>query len=185
MPERLAAASDWAKSLDHEQHLPAMPKMDDVFLASLPPFLRVLLTSDGTVTKMLEAFFWESIDVVRLRQHYGSAAKATWLGLGESDEVMIRDVALRGERTGRVYAKASSLVAPERIPASLRHQLEEKQIGIGQLIRRCGLESYRQLIEVGLDSHSTTNMIYRIYQINVEQKPAMLITEYFPRALYE
>ena len=32
-------------------------------MEALPPFLRTLLVTDGTVTKSLEAFFWENIKV--------------------------------------------------------------------------------------------------------------------------
>jgi hypothetical protein len=32
-------------------------------LATLPPFLRTLLVADGTVTKILEAFFWEPVRI--------------------------------------------------------------------------------------------------------------------------
>ena len=37
-------------------------------LAHLPPFLRSLLVTDGTVTKILEAYFWEPVLVDTLAQ---------------------------------------------------------------------------------------------------------------------
>ena len=44
-------------------------------VAALPPFLRVLLTTDGTVTKSLEAYFWESIEVINRKQGYEKLAE--------------------------------------------------------------------------------------------------------------
>ena len=38
-------------------------------MSQLPPFLRVLLTTDGTVTKSLESYFWEPVAVVNISQH--------------------------------------------------------------------------------------------------------------------
>ena len=37
-------------------------------LRNLPPILRVLLSTDGTVTKTLEAYFWEAIQVLNVKQ---------------------------------------------------------------------------------------------------------------------
>ena len=37
-------------------------------MADLPPFLRSLLITDGTVTKTLEAYFWEPVQVQVLKQ---------------------------------------------------------------------------------------------------------------------
>ena len=41
---------------------------EEVDLSLLPPFLRTLLVTDGTVTKSLEAFYWEPIKVVSITQ---------------------------------------------------------------------------------------------------------------------
>src|SRR5262245_31461994 len=38
-------------------------RMDDHQFAGLPPLLRALLLTDGTVTKVLEAYLWEPIRV--------------------------------------------------------------------------------------------------------------------------
>ena len=37
---------------------------ENLDIEAMPPFLRTLLVTDGTVTKSLEAFFWEPVVVV-------------------------------------------------------------------------------------------------------------------------
>jgi hypothetical protein len=54
---------------------------ESLALEALPPFLRTLLVTDGTVTKHLEAYFWEEVAVENLGQ--GMVRLATpfpWLG---------------------------------------------------------------------------------------------------------
>jgi chorismate-pyruvate lyase len=79
----------------------------------------------------------------------------------------------------------------------MRPQLERGGIGIGVLIREAGLESYRELLDVGttsdlsfenmeLDANDEehTDIVYRTYRIYLGKQPALLVTEKFPQELY-
>jgi chorismate-pyruvate lyase len=156
-------------------------------IATLPPFLRALLVTDGTVTKALEAYFWEPVVVDTLRQEFIHAAdEIPWIAVNEGDQVLVREALLRGDDTGKPYARAFSVIRTALIPPSFRDRLINREIGIGVLIRDSGLESFREVMEVGVepDSHAAARALYRTYRIIIDGKPVILISETFPLDLY-
>ena len=155
-------------------------------LADLPPFLRALLVTDGTVTKMLEAYFWEPVAVDTLEQRFESAeAPVPWIDVAVGDRCLIRDARLRGTHSGRGFAEAFSLIRTELIPPDFRRRLIDREIGIGALIRDSGLESYREVLDVGLDADGPDGgSVFRTYRIAIARRPVILITEHFPLRLY-
>jgi chorismate-pyruvate lyase len=165
----------------------------DVPIASLPPFLRALLVTDGTVTKILEAYFWEPVEVQTLEQGFLAAERAVeWVHVRAGDRVLIRRARLAGRDSGRTYVEAFSVIRTELIPATFRRRLIDREIGIGVLIRDSGLESYREVLEIGVERPSeaheppATNgqTVFRTYRIIIEGEPVILITESFPLDLY-
>jgi chorismate-pyruvate lyase len=169
-------------------------------IESLPPFLRALLVTDGTVTKMLEAYFWEPVVVDTLRQEFVvTEAEVPWIDVPAGVRVLVRRARLRGGDSGLHYAHAFSVIRTERIPASFRQRLIDREIGIGALIRDSGLESYREVMEVGVDgagadadpatvprdqSGAEPKSLFRTYRIIIDGSPVILISETFPLALY-
>ncbi len=152
-----------------------------VHLERLPPFLRTLLVADGTVTKSLEAYFWEPVDVVQLSQAPRVLAEPVpALELAVGAEVFERRVQLIGAESRRPYAEAHSLIRLTALPGALREDLLAGRIGIGELLRECGLETYREILDVGKSGDS----VYRSYRILMQRRPIMLITETFPCAVY-
>lgn len=162
-------------------------KNESVHMERLPPFLRTLLVADGTVTKSLEAYFWERVEVEQVAQTLIPLAHAVpALALAEGAMVLERRVCLVGAETGRVYATAHSLIKNEALPQRLRDDLQHGRIGIGELLRERGLESYREILDVGSDSQASAGeeAIYRTYRIMVQHQAAILITETFPCSVY-
>ncbi len=163
-------------------------------MAALPSFLRTLLVTDGTVTKSLEAFYWEPIEVETVSQSVVRAeADVEWLAVHEGEDLIGRRVNLRGLASGVLYTRAHSLIRPALIPDELRERLIAGSLGIGELIRDCGLETYRELLEIGIGGASprapasdgvAEEHIYRTYRIILGGRPAILITEYFPIAVF-
>ncbi len=155
----------------------------------LPAFLRALLVTDGTVTKILEAYFWEPVTVETQSQTFISAQQAIpWIDLKPNDQVLERHACLCGADTGNQYAEAYSVIRTELIPSDFRQRLIDRVIGIGALIRDSGLESYREVLKVGLvtaasDQHNSAS-VFRTYRIIIDQVPVILITETFPLARY-
>lgn len=172
-----------------EQQLP----MEEV-----PPFLRTLLVTDGTVTKSLEAYFWEPVSVVPIDQGLRKAEyDVPWLKVASGEDVLTREVKLQGVNSHNVYATAFSIIRPKIIPAFFRQRLLRGEIGIGMLIRDSGMESYREVLEIGLERfpsfHYDQNsnrmekikVLFRTYRIVLGGEAAILITERFPKALFE
>ena len=90
--------------------------LEDLDPHSLTPVERTLLVIDGTVTRFLEAYFAEPIDIVNVGETRESLKKEhALLELSKGEEVVSRRVLLRGSKSDRTYASAASLVVPRRV----------------------------------------------------------------------
>lgn len=151
-------------------------------LKALPEFIRVLLTTNGTVTKSLEAFFWERIAVQNIEQGYiNLKADVPIINRAAGQRVLERKVCLAGQESGRHFAYATSLIATEKLPESVRINLEEGKFGIGELLQESALETYREILELGQDNNES---VWRRYRIIMDHEPVMQITESFPLEIY-
>lgn len=156
----------------------------------LPPFLRTLLTTDGTVTKSLESFFWEPVKVENLgQQRMTLAADESLINRKAGQQVLHRNIQLRGTKSKKIYAKASSLICLEMLEPEIARSLEEGKMGIGELLRECGLETYREILDIGelisdKTDTSSSREIWRTYRIVMEHQPVIQVTETFPLAVY-
>lgn len=163
---------------------------DTIEMATLPPFLRVLLVTDGTVTKSIEAHFWEPVDVEVL-EHASVPSERARPGIGVhiGDLVLRRCVILRGRITRSAYAFAESIIAHDRVPAAMSSQLIQGAKGIGELLREEKTETYRELVAIrraqagelalhlGVDG--TAPVVAREYTIRFKGQAAMVIEEVF------
>ncbi len=163
-------------------------------VAALPPFLRVLLTTDGTVTKSLEAYFWEPIEVINRKQGYQQLTEdERLLAQPAGASVLLRQVTLQGKSSGTCYAWAESMICATDLPERVRSGLESERLGIGEILRDCGLETYRKIVGYGEDqavvgpaaAHLGSSCIWRRYQICMGGKPFILIRECFPLAVFQ
>jgi chorismate-pyruvate lyase len=151
----------------------------------LPPFLRVLLSTDGTVTKSLEAYFWEPVAVIRQRQ-----CELEGVTLGSEftlhEPLWQRDVSLVGQHTGCCYGSARSYVRFTLLPKELKRGLEQDELGIGGVIRALGLETYRKIVAVGQEPHSQAcpTAVWRTYQLYYQGQVLMRITETFDLSVF-
>lgn len=165
-------------------------------LRSLSSFQRILLTTDGTVTEILEAQFWEPIGIHKLFQEIGETdSDITYLNLGSGTKVLIRKVLLRGKVTQKNYIYAESVTAIEHLDEHLQHGLVNTQKPLGQLMIENRLETFRQILVCrpepaedlaqyfGIETNDT--MISRIYRVFANRKPIMLITEKFPEKYFQ
>ncbi len=153
--------------------------------ASLPAFLRTLLVMDGTVTKALESWFWEPVQII-------SKSNIS------AENSLQREVILSGKQSQQRFACARSDVALSHLPETIALALQEGKIGIGELLRDKGLETYRDIFAVKLLSKDeveqddllqqcsqSSDFIARAYNIEVNAKVAITVTEFFPINLYK
>ena len=164
-------------------------------ISDLPPFLRTLLVADGTVTKALEAYFWEPVAVRPLQQKLERhAGPIRGLAFGQEHPLLHREVSLEGRDSGTRYALARSFLALENLPTHFAEAIVAGKMGIGELLREQGVETYRDII--GLDylprgaatderlEKLDDDIVARSYRISVSGVPAILVTEYFPIGRY-
>jgi len=158
---------------------------------ALPPILRTLLVSDGTVTKFLEAYYWEPIQVKRLfHGDFILEEDVPDVGLTKGEHVLHRKVALRGVFSGRIFCYALSYIRPNQLWPGVRDDLIKGRLGIGELLRDRRVETYRELLsyELGpvgdlaadLGAQPDEVLISRTYRIHIGRQPSLLITEKFP-----
>jgi len=164
--------------------------LEDVDPYSLNAVERMLLVIDGTVTRFLEAYFAEPIEIVNIGETRETLKNEhSWLELSKGEEVVSRRVLLRGEHSARTYASAASLVVPRRVKAAVKKQVGDISQGLGRLLLEGQTEQYRELLWYGkepptelpgeLRSLATEYSITRTYRIFVNGKPTMLISEWF------
>lgn len=156
----------------------------EILLSDLALNLRVLLVTDGTVTKTIEAMYCEPVVIDLIRQEYFIAKNGI--------ELLERDVRLVGAESGKEYAFARSYLNTGLMPADLVAALKSGERGIGWLMRQMSQEQYRDVIELGYsrdlpqDQHveGYEDAIFRTYVIRLGGQRLMQITEHFPKALY-
>ena len=161
----------------------------------LAPFQRVLLATDGTVTDILEAYLGEKLSVVKLLQRLEQSADGVAdLQAAPPVKILVRHVLLRGRRRLKNYVYAESILVPHRLDRQLRTELFATDKPIGQLINEAQLETRREILRSRIEPagsvgaffgvHRRAPMLSRTYRVFVAARPIMLITEKFPRSLF-
>ncbi|MEX2531213.1 MAG: chorismate pyruvate-lyase family protein [Gemmatimonadota bacterium] len=165
-----------------------------VNLRVLTAFQRALLVIDGTVTKFIEAYAMEPLDVMRLRQEESiSAERHEFLDLEGGQPVLEREVVIRGRYSDTLYVYAVSHIVPSRLPGQVRRRLEVQGEGIGRILRDEKLETRREVLWFGREKLKSLpdkvrdvageEFISRAYRIILDGSPIVVITERFPLAL--
>jgi len=97
---------------------------------------------------------------------------------------MRRRVQLVGRQSQRCFVLADSLIRTDILPVKVRADLEAGLIGVGELLRECNLETYREIIDFGHDKLEQQESVWRCYRIVMAGEPFIQITERFPLDLY-
>ena len=166
-------------------------------IKTLPAFLRTLLVMDGTVTKSLSAWFWESVKVEAVYNILEEINEPLDIfGLKSSDKILRREVSLIGKDSHKTFACARSIVSMQHLPDNIGRSLEKGKMGIGELLQEQDIETYRDIFSIDFLPESEKkkdelldsllgDIISRSYQIRVNGIPAIVVTEYFPVSLYQ
>jgi chorismate-pyruvate lyase len=156
------------------------PDLREVEPTALDPFLRLLLFSDGSVTRTLAVHDLKPV-VVRLLEQTSSAAAedATALAAEPGEPVVRRRIAIAPD----VFAESN--LVPARLPATFLPTLASSRGGIGEALDRCALEVRRELLWFGLCDVPAWapplagEALLRCYRIVSGGQPAILIREGF------
>lgn len=160
--------------------LPPVCERHDVAEESLSPVDRIVLTSDGTVMRALEALTTENVDVRILDRRV-------------ADDVLDREIVLQSAAERTPLAWAESSVYLSRFEPERARRLRDGTVGIGELIRNDRLETFRQIDEIddrvppedtpAFVEADARPVMRRTYDIYRRGATAMTITEYFRRGL--
>lgn len=159
--------------------------------SALSTFQRILLTTDGTLTHILEAYLFEQIHVVKLSEDIVPLTRdLPVIGLIEGTEVIARRILLRGRISHRNHIYAESILAPDRLESSFRDELLKTKIPIGKIWFEHQIETFKEIVDSrreqaqNLASYFSINpedyMLSRTYSVFSNRQPVMLITEKFP-----
>lgn len=162
-----------------------------VDVAGLTPYQRSLLVIDGTVTRFIEAYWLEPVQVRRIAQEEAPLAAAEpWLDLAAGEPAIRRRVLLLGEHSGRLFAWADTLIAAARLRPEVRRGLERDGGGLGRILIDTAAETRREGLWFGREQPAarpaevaalcTGPLLVRSYRVVGGGRPLMQITERFP-----
>lgn len=167
------------------------PDLGTVNFRVLSPFQRSLLVIDGTVTKFIEAFTLEPVEIIRLAQVSRQLRRDhRWLATPSGTSVIDREVLIRGKYSRNLHVYAVSLVVPNRLPEGVANSLETEGAGLGRLLNENGLETRREILWFGRRDLNRPPRAHpqlagkeffsRTYRIISGTQPVAFIEENFP-----
>lgn len=164
--------------------------------SSLSTFQRILLTTDGTVTHILEAYLYEQIQVVKISEQLITLTQdIPAMNLVAGTEVIARKIFLRGRISRRNFIYAESILVPDRLDEKFRHELLHTKTPIGKIWFENRVETFKEIINSGKESmnnyaeyfsetEAATNFLFRTYCVYSNGTPTMMITEKFPETYF-
>ncbi len=175
----------------HDYHV-----LGELVLEELSPLQRILLSADGTLTKLLEVYLDERMRIVKLLEDVFPAPRAVEaLNLAAGQQIIERRILLQGMHTGRSWLYADSVIVPERLEQKFRDQLLNSHVPIGKLWLKHRVETFKEIItarrEVAgeLGEHFQLKpgeiLLSRTYLVFCRRLPVMMITEKFPERYFK
>jgi len=159
----------------------------------LSPVQKILVTTDGSVTRLLEAFTGSEIGIVTLNQETveSSRSESSVLDIRPGELINHRVVEIRRNDTGGLLLHATSFTPLSRLEPEWRQDLVRADIPIGKILAGHKIEARRELLDVGLEPAGEKIagafgiapgdlLIIREYRIIHRGLPLMDIQEKFP-----
>ena len=116
----------------------------EINLRTLSPFQRALLVIDGTVTKFIEAYMMEPVEIRRLSQVQRSLLNDhDWLEARQGTNVVAREVMLIGRRSRRMSTGSWIMRGKIGMSYALSHTPNTSATPAGALVR-AGLRSRQE-----------------------------------------
>lgn len=177
--------ADLQESLSHSHIEPS----------KLSTFQRILLTTDGTVTEILEAYLLEKIHVVKLSEGTVLAAQhIPALDVKSGSQIIDRKILLQGKISRSNFIYAESIVVPDRLDEIYRERLLKTQEPIGRLWLEHRVETFKEIIDTAREVagdladyfkiRREDRLLSRTYRVLSGRQPVMMITEKFPESFF-
>lgn len=159
--------------------------------------LRILIATNGTMTRMLKALANEEIvvDIVK-QQIHDVAPELPELEGGAMGRVLQRDIVLRGQTSGNAFVAAESFIAIDRLPRAIMTSLTETDRPIGEVMASSHIETFKEEAKVWTGKvprwlahdeyeNSPTKTVARRYRVIAGGQPVMIITEYVLKTVFD
>lgn len=156
---------------------------------------RILIYGQATLTSSIEAFYVEQLRVVVIKQEkIPLQDDHAELGLIQGQEILQRLAILQGTSSQKNYAYVSSMILMDRLATDVQEKILAGAIPIATILADCRLEMVRETLSCTeeypghlgpiLDVGTDATLLSRTFQILVGKRPAILVTEKFPRSLF-
>ncbi|NET58591.1 MAG: DUF98 domain-containing protein [Symploca sp. SIO2E6] len=163
--------------------------------AKLSTFQRIVLTTDGTLTEILEAYLFEQIKMVKLsEQLIRIEQELHHLELTSGSEVIERKILLQGKISRKNFIYAESILVPERLDERFKNELLKSKTPLGRLWLEHKMETFKEIVDsveeaagelgVYFNLEKEERMLSRTYRVFSNRKPIMMITEKFPESYF-
>ena len=157
---------------------------------SLSPVQKILLTTDGSITRIFEALTGEevSIDTEEQKVIPASDEIAKVLNIGSGEEINYRTVNLKN--SNGVLVHATSYAPIRRIPEKFREKITKADTPIGKIMSKLKIEARREIVSCSVikadkklaklfDVPVDSDLLQRNYNIIHKNEILLNITEIF------
>ncbi|HOJ95425.1 MAG TPA: beta-ribofuranosylaminobenzene 5'-phosphate synthase [Methanospirillum sp.] len=156
---------------------------------------RALLITDGSVTRLLEAFGNAPVGVRTIQQNILPVPEkiAEFLEISPGDDVNFREVDLYNKNDGRVLIHAISYAPLKHLPTGAITRLIKEDEPIGMIMRDEKMESRREILSIRKITHPSDDhrqntrekfQLSRSYRIIHNSRPIFYIEEQIPLPLF-
>ena len=157
---------------------------------------RIVLTTDGTLTEILEAYLFEKIRIVKLSEGIVSITQdIPPLAVKQGSEVIERKVLLQGKISRKNFIYAESILVTERLDEKFKDELLHSKTPLGRLWLEHKLETFKEIIDTAEETadklleyfplHPEDKVFSRTYRVFSQRQPIMTITEKFPASYFQ
>jgi chorismate-pyruvate lyase len=146
----------------------------------------MLMTTDGTVTIMLEQIVGERITTAGLDHYVDQVDPDAAAALPyPASSMLTRTTRLIGSETGIVYVWATSVFCPDALPEEVRTALLTTGEPLGRLLRANRVESFREILSIDSPQEPGRPEPRRRYVICIGGRPAVHIEEIFTAQCFQ
>ena len=164
--------------------------------AQLSTLQRIVLTTDGTLTEILEAYLFEKIRIVKLSEGIVSLNRdISSLEVERGSEVIERKVLLQGKISRKNFIYAESILVTERLEEKFKNELLHSKTPLGRLWLEHKLETFKEIIDTAEETADKLlayfplkpedRVFSRTYRVFSQRQPIMTITEKFPASYFQ
>lgn len=164
--------------------------------AKLSTLQRIVLTTDGTLTEILEAYLFEKIRIVKLSEGIVSITQdIPPLAVKQGSEVIERKVLLQGKISRKNFIYAESILVTERLDEKFKEELLHSKTPLGRLWLEHKLETFKEIIDTAEETaekllayfplQPEDKVFSRTYRVFSQRQPIMTITEKFPATYFQ